>query len=130
MALACSKPGALPRAVSRAACDSQRSKRLTRPGSIRSAPMAQSRQPAAPRRTEGCHDGPFRASRLVRVETMVVSAELIPPMGRGVCGSGTLGILNLCAPNLQLRPSEIDQNAGRTITSNGKLELYHELWQE
>src|SRR5215212_171540 len=39
---------------------------------------------AAPRRTEGCHDGPFRASRLVRVETMVVSAELIPPMGRGV----------------------------------------------
>lgn len=31
--------------------------------------------------------------------------------------SGTLGILNLCAPNLQLRPSEIDQNAGRAITS-------------
>ena len=44
--------------------------------------------------------------------------------------SGTLGILNLCAPNLQLGPSEIDQNAGRTITSDGELELYHELWQE
>jgi hypothetical protein len=44
--------------------------------------------------------------------------------------SGTLGILNLCAPNSQLGPSEIDQNAGRTITSNGELELYHKLWQE
>ena len=44
--------------------------------------------------------------------------------------SGTLGILNLCAPNLQLGPSEIDQNAGHTITSNGELELYHELWRE
>ena len=42
--------------------------------------------------------------------------------------SGTLGILNLCAPNLQLGPSEIDQNAGRTITSNG--ELYHKLWRK
>jgi hypothetical protein len=44
--------------------------------------------------------------------------------------SGTLGILNLCAPNPQLKPSEIDQNAGRTITSNGELELYHGLWRE
>jgi hypothetical protein len=44
--------------------------------------------------------------------------------------SGTLGILNICAPNLQLKPSEIDQNAGRTITSNGELELYHGLWRE
>jgi hypothetical protein len=44
--------------------------------------------------------------------------------------SGTLGILNLCAPNPQLSPSEIDQNAGRTITSNGELELYHGLWRE
>ncbi len=44
--------------------------------------------------------------------------------------SGTLGILNLCAPNVQLGPSEIDQNAGRTITSSGELELYHELWRE
>jgi hypothetical protein len=43
--------------------------------------------------------------------------------------SGTLGILNICAPNLQLRPSEIDHNAGRTITSDGALELYHGLWQ-
>ncbi len=44
--------------------------------------------------------------------------------------SGTLGILNICAPYLQLGPSEIDQNAGRTITSDGELELYHKLWQE
>ena len=44
--------------------------------------------------------------------------------------SGTLGILNLCIPNPQLKPSEIDQNACRTITSNGELELYHRLWQE
>jgi hypothetical protein len=44
--------------------------------------------------------------------------------------SGTLGILNLCAPNPQLKPSEIDQNAGRTITSNGELELYHGFWRE
>ena len=44
--------------------------------------------------------------------------------------SGTLGILNLCTPDLQLEPSEIDQNAGRTISSNSELELYHELWQE
>lgn len=44
--------------------------------------------------------------------------------------SGTLGILNICAPNPQLGPSEIDQNAGHTITSNSELELYHGLWQE
>lgn len=44
--------------------------------------------------------------------------------------SGTLGILNFCAPNSQLKPSEIDQNVGRTIASNGELELYHGLWQE
>ena len=44
--------------------------------------------------------------------------------------SGTLGILNLCAQHLKLGPSEIDQTAGSTITSNGKLELYHRLWQE
>lgn len=44
--------------------------------------------------------------------------------------SGTLGLLNLCAPNVQLVPSEIDQNAGYTITSKGELELYHELWRE
>lgn len=44
--------------------------------------------------------------------------------------SGTLGILNLCDPNPQLKPSEIDQNAGLTITSNGQLELYHGFWQD
>jgi hypothetical protein len=44
--------------------------------------------------------------------------------------SGTLGILNMCAPNPQLTPSEIDQNAGRAITRNGQLELYHGLWHE
>lgn len=44
--------------------------------------------------------------------------------------SGTLGILNLCTPDLQLKPSEIDQNAGRTILIDGELELYHVLWQE
>src|ERR671918_136477 len=41
--------GAALRKASTAACDSQRSKRLTRPGSIRSAVMAKSRQPALPR---------------------------------------------------------------------------------
>ncbi len=44
--------------------------------------------------------------------------------------SGTLGILNVCAPNVQLGPSEIDQTAGREITSNSEIELYHGLWQE
>lgn len=44
--------------------------------------------------------------------------------------SGTLGILNLCAPKPQPGPSEIDRNAGHTIMSNGELELYHGLWQE
>jgi hypothetical protein len=44
--------------------------------------------------------------------------------------SGTLGILNLCAPNLKLGPSKIDQTAGSTIISNGELELYHGLWRE
>ena len=44
--------------------------------------------------------------------------------------SGTLGILNLCAPNLQRGPLEIDQTAGSAITTNSELELYHELWRE
>jgi len=43
--------------------------------------------------------------------------------------SGTLGILNLCAPNLNLGP-EIDQTAGSTIISNGELELYYGFWRE
>jgi hypothetical protein len=45
----CLLRGALLRNVATAACDSQRSKRLTRPGSIRSVVMAKSRQPAARR---------------------------------------------------------------------------------
>ena len=44
--------------------------------------------------------------------------------------SGTLGILNLSTPDLQLGPSEIDRSAGQKITGNGELELYHGLWQE
>lgn len=44
--------------------------------------------------------------------------------------SGTLGILHLCSPELQLGLSEIDYKAGLTIISDGELELYHGLWQE
>ncbi|MEV0650953.1 ThiF family adenylyltransferase [Phytomonospora sp. NPDC050363] len=44
--------------------------------------------------------------------------------------SGTLGIVNLCALDTKLVPSEIDQGAGQAILGNSKLELYHPLWQE
>lgn len=44
--------------------------------------------------------------------------------------SGTLGIANICAPGTMLRPSELDEHAGRTVLSDGGLELYHQLWQE
>lgn len=44
--------------------------------------------------------------------------------------SGTLGIANICAPGTMLRPSELDEHAGRTVLSDGGLELYYPLWQE
>jgi hypothetical protein len=44
-------------------------------------------------------------------------------------GSGTLGIANICAPDATLKPSEIDERAGRSVLADGGLELYHPLWQ-
>ncbi|MGP9617558.1 ThiF family adenylyltransferase [Arthrobacter sp. AOP36-A1-22] len=44
--------------------------------------------------------------------------------------SGTLGIANICAPAATLTPSEIDDQAGRSVLADGGLELYHSFWQE
>ena len=44
--------------------------------------------------------------------------------------SGTLGIVNICAPDAKLTPSEIDGQAGRSVLADGGLELYHPLWQD
>jgi hypothetical protein len=44
--------------------------------------------------------------------------------------SGTLGIANVCAPGSMFTPSEIDDQAGRSVLADGGLELYHSLWQE
>jgi hypothetical protein len=44
--------------------------------------------------------------------------------------SGTLGIANICAPGAKLTPSEIDERAGLSALNDGRLELYHPLWQE
>lgn len=44
--------------------------------------------------------------------------------------TGTLGIANLTAAGASQTPSELDQDAGRTVLDRGDLELYHPLWQD
>lgn len=44
--------------------------------------------------------------------------------------TGSLGIANICAPGVNLTPSEIDDQAGRSVLADGKLELYHRFWEE
>lgn len=44
--------------------------------------------------------------------------------------TGSLGIANICAPGAACTPSELDDQAGRSIMADGGLELYHPLWEE
>jgi hypothetical protein len=44
--------------------------------------------------------------------------------------SGTLGVASICAADSGLTVSEIDQDAGRKIKCDSRLELYHSLWLE
>lgn len=44
--------------------------------------------------------------------------------------TGTLGIANICAPGAACAPSELDDQAGRSVLADGGLELYHPLWEE
>lgn len=44
--------------------------------------------------------------------------------------TGTLGIANICAPGAPCAPSELDDQAGRSVLADGALELYHALWEE
>jgi hypothetical protein len=44
--------------------------------------------------------------------------------------TGTLGIANICAPGATDTPSELDDQAGRSVLADGGLELYHPLWAE
>jgi ThiF family/Prokaryotic E2 family A len=44
--------------------------------------------------------------------------------------TGTLGIANICAPGAARTPSELDDQAGRSVVADGGLELYHPLWEE
>ncbi|MGV1009805.1 MAG: ThiF family adenylyltransferase [Dermatophilaceae bacterium] len=45
-------------------------------------------------------------------------------------GTGTIGIANICTPGATSTPSELDEQAGRSVLLDGGLELYHSLWQE
>lgn len=44
--------------------------------------------------------------------------------------TGTLGIASICAPGTTCTPSELDDQAGRSIVADGALELYHPLWDD
>ena len=44
--------------------------------------------------------------------------------------TGSLGIANICAPGAACTPSELDDQAGRSVVADGGLELYHRLWEE
>lgn len=44
--------------------------------------------------------------------------------------TGSLGIANICAPGAPCTPSELDDQAGRSVLADGGLELYHPLWEE
>ena len=45
-------------------------------------------------------------------------------------GTGSLGIANICAPGAACTPSELDDQAGRSVVADGGLELYHPLWED
>ena len=44
--------------------------------------------------------------------------------------TGTLGVVNICAPTATCTPSEIDDQAGRSVLADAGLELYHPLWRD
>jgi hypothetical protein len=44
--------------------------------------------------------------------------------------TGSLGIANICAPGAACTPSELDDQAGRSVVADGGLELYHPLWED
>jgi len=44
--------------------------------------------------------------------------------------TGSLGIVNVCAPGAACTPSELDEHAGRSVLADGELELYHPLWKD
>ncbi|OMH29561.1 thiamine biosynthesis protein ThiF [Tersicoccus phoenicis] len=44
--------------------------------------------------------------------------------------TGSLGIANICAPGTTCAPSELDDQAGRSVVADGGLELYHRLWED
>ncbi|OAH42901.1 thiamine biosynthesis protein ThiF [Dietzia cinnamea] len=44
--------------------------------------------------------------------------------------TGTLGIANICAPGATCTPSEIDDQAGRSVAAATGLELYCPLWED
>jgi hypothetical protein len=63
----------------------------------------------------------------------LVSASSYRPLIAQVAtdaSSGTLGIANICSPDGTFTPSAIDEQAGRAVLADGRLELYHSLWQE
>jgi ThiF family len=65
------------------------------------------------------------------LDALVAASERRPLIAQVAtdAGSGTLGIANICAPDATLTPSEIDEQAGRSVLADGGLELYHPLWQ-
>lgn len=44
--------------------------------------------------------------------------------------TGTLGLLTVSAPDYPDGPDEVDRVAGITVTSDGRLERFHSMWQE
>ncbi|MFC7962417.1 ThiF family adenylyltransferase [Rhodococcoides kroppenstedtii] len=44
--------------------------------------------------------------------------------------TGSLGIANVCGPGAACTPSQLDEQAGRSILANSELELYHALWED
>ncbi|GAB3134975.1 ThiF family adenylyltransferase [Tsukamurella serpentis] len=44
--------------------------------------------------------------------------------------TGTLGIANIWAPGAPCVPSELDNQAGRSVLADGGLELYHAFWED
>jgi hypothetical protein len=65
------------------------------------------------------------------LDALVAASERRPLIAQVAtdAGSGTLGIANICPPDATLTPSEIDEQAGRSVLADGGLELYHPLWQ-
>lgn len=44
--------------------------------------------------------------------------------------TGSLGIASICAPGATCTPSELDDQAGRSVMADSGLELYHRFWGE